>query len=675
MPTDSQQITDCLSLLLIESNNEYARQVEEGLGNDKRTRYSITHATTLDTGLHLLLDNNYDVILSDLKLKDEQGIDSVHKLVSKANAPVIMLTTFDNEDLGLRMIQDGAQDYIKKDEIATYNAFNKIKYSMQRYEIQTAVENANRMKSEFLANMSHEIRTPLNGLIGATDLLKKTDISPSQDKYLNVITHSGDTLLSLINDILDISKIEAGELEINEENVSIRDIVKDIVQASAAKANEKNIEVAVNYQGQIPYLIKSDSVRLKQILTNLVGNSVKFVEKGYVAVHVIEMNRPQDGIVKLKLMVEDTGIGIPKHKLESIFDKFSQADASTTKKYGGTGLGLAISAKLVQMMGGKLSVESEVNKGSKFYFEITVPIAEETKDHGEHSNPDMFKGVRALVVDDSVVMLNFLGCSLEIMGIEVESCEDPTRCLDIMKRSQKANDPFDIVLVDFLMPQMNGDVLAEKIREHDEFKDTKIILVSALGKIEEMGEKGEKLFEDGPFDDFLLKPVSAHDLRTKLNYFLRKSDETTENKLKEETGKAEKPPLNADILLVENEMINQMVATEMLESIGCTVTLAENGQEAIDLLMGDKSYDIILMDCMMPIMDGFEATVEIRNLEESVTLAKQTIIAMTANAMAGERDKCLEVGMDDYLSKPVREVDLYNKINEYINKQGNNKNV
>ena len=403
----------------------------------------------------------------------------------------------------------------------------RILYTEQLEIAREEATRANIMKSEFLANMSHEIRTPLNGVIGAADLLKNTKTTKMQEKYLNVITGSGDTLLSLINDILDLSKIEAGEMDVNPEPVAIRDAIRKIMHSVYPKAEVKRIKIDATYADDLPAVVMCDNLRLNQIITNLLGNAVKFVEEGFIKVDVSGQLKEENTYL-LNVAVKDSGIGIPKDKLESIFDKFGQADSTTTKKYGGTGLGLAITKKLIELMGGTITVVSEVDKGTTFSFEIPCPIV-------EHANAN------------------------------------PTN---------------------------------QKIILNNQNKD------------------------------------------------------------------ADKIPLNANILLVENELVNQMVATDMLETIGCTVDLAENGQEALDTLTeAKKTYDVVLMDCMMPIMDGFEATRHIRDFEKKQENNRhQIIIAMTANAMADEKDQCINVGMDDYLSKPVKIDNLYTMIKHYLAK-------
>jgi PAS domain S-box-containing protein len=404
----------------------------------------------------------------------------------------------------------------------------QILYTKKLEQATEEAQRANVMKSEFLANMSHEIRTPLNGVIGASDLLRKTKTSKDQEKYLQIIAGSGDILLSLINDVLDISKIEAGELKLYFEPVTLRQLIKDALHSIRPRAAIKDIKMDVVYEGAVPVSIMGDQVRLNQVLINLLGNAVKFVEEGFITVKV-EEKKTADQDVTLRFSVEDSGIGIAPDKLDTIFQKFAQADATTTKKYGGTGLGLAITQRLVDLMDGEIMVESELGVGSTFWFEITCPI------------------------------------------VEPASTEKDA-------------------------PLLSADVLVDKTKQ----------------------------------------------------------DAATDK------------TLSASILLVENEMVNQMVATDMLEGIGCSVDLAENGQEALDMLSenGDK-YDVILMDCMMPVMDGFEATAAIRKAEENKEYRRQTIIAMTANAMADEKDKCLKVGMDDYLSKPVKEKTLYSMLKKW----------
>lgn len=523
------------AVLLLEDNEADAFLLRKDLEADQRDAYDIVHVLTLAAALDALQSRDFDIILSDLNVPDSHGTDTFNALLDNTDAPVIVLTGTDNDTLSIQAIEEGVQDFIVKDDLERYDVANAIKYAIERHKINRSIQQSNQLKSEFLANMSHEIRTPLNGIIGAADLLRNTSPTPEQEKYINVIVNSGDTLLALINDILDVSKIEAGELEINTEPVVLKDAMQTVMDIIQPKAQSKNIDLNIEYKGNVPSVIVADSVRLNQIMINLLGNAVKFVEDGHIKVIVEEQSTTGD-IANLRITVEDTGIGIPEDKLEAIFDKFAQADASTTKKYGGTGLGLTITRKLVEMMNGTINVRSEEGVGTIFFFDVPFAIAENS-DH-------------------------------------------PSKALN----------------------QSEVQRLADLQPVQEQIQDAK-----------------------------------------------------------------QREKLSANILLVENETVNQMVATDMLESLGCTVELAENGVEAVDML--DKNaqrYDIVLMDCMMPLMDGFEATQEIRKKEAGNGGHHSIIIAMTANAMAGEREKCLKVGMDDYLSKPVKEEHLYTKLREYL---------
>ncbi len=654
---------ETIRVLLLEDDEGDALMLTEDLETDQRSHYQITHTVTLADTIEAINADEFDIILSDLTVPDSHGTETFHSLLDHTSLPIIIMTGDENDALSQQAIEEGVQDFIVKNNLERYDVPNAIKYAIQRHRINLQIQKSNQLKSEFLANMSHEIRTPLNGIIGAADLLRKTDVSADQMKYLQVITNSGDTLLALINDILDISKIEAGELEINAEPVIVRDFIYEAMQGITPKANSKNIELLADYTGNVPKSIMADSVRLGQVIINLLGNAVKFVEAGHIAVYV-EETVTQDNVVTLKISVEDTGIGIPEDKTQSIFDKFAQADATTTKKYGGTGLGLAITHKLIELMGGTIGVKSEVGVGTTFFFEIPFEIVEITDQDKAQQTIKEIEDLKVLIVDDSKVILQFLSSALKQMKIEHDLTTKPEEALNMLAAASEQGAAFDVLLTDYEMPELNGAHLAKNIREDSRLKDLKIILISSLGKIEINDEdRKEKLF-----NGYLLKPVNAHDLRQKI-YEVCILGAGFQSTVADETVQIN-TQLNAHILLVENEMVNQMVATDMLEAMGCSVDLAENGQEAVDMLFSDDNkYDVVLMDCMMPVMDGFDATREIRRIEKADGHPHQIIIAMTANAMAGERDKCLQVGMDDYLAKPVKEENLLAKLQEYIVKE------
>lgn len=528
-------------------------------------------------------------------------------------------------------------------------------------------QRANVMKSEFLANMSHEIRTPLNGMIGAAQLLRKTHITEEQGKYLNMVYTAGDTLLELISDILDLSKIEAGELNIISETVEIRKIVHEAVLSIAPRAGEKDIDLVIKYSGDVPYKISGDEGRLKQVMINLLGNAVKFVEEGYIEV-LVNGNGIDNDRAKICISVKDSGIGIPEDKLKTIFEKFAQADATTTKKYGGTGLGLAITQRLVELMGGELGVDSELGVGSEFRFEIEYPVEQLENEEAFHIEASLVEDLRVLVIDDSEVSIDLMSSLLDELDISYESCMTPEKSVDILLDAKAKDDPFGMIIVDYNMPEVNGLELAEKIKDHPDLEGVKVILTTLYTKLDIENMEDETIINNDCCDTYLLKPIDIETLQKAFFDTLSNEKAKSSSEVEIDHGISEEFT-NKFILLVENELVNQMVATDMLEAMGCQVDLAENGQEAIDKLESNKGkYDVVLMDCMMPVMDGYEATLEIRKREEERGNEHQIIVAMTANAMAGEKDKCFEVGMDDYLSKPVKEEDLYVKLKEFMSK-------
>jgi two-component system sensor histidine kinase/response regulator len=520
----------------------------------------------------------------------------------------------------------------------------------------TAVE-ATKAKSDFLANMSHEIRTPMNAIIGLGHLAMKTDLSPKQRDYLTKIQLSSNSLLGIINDILDFSKIEAGKLDMEQTNFYLDEVLVNLANLIALKAEEKGLELLFDVNTETPAALVGDPLRLGQVLINLANNAVKFTEHGEIVIKVAPLETT-DSQATLQFSVQDSGIGLTEEQRGKLFQAFSQADSSTTRKYGGTGLGLTISKRLCEMMGGKIWVESEAGVGSTFQF---------TAIFGRHVEkkipllpaPDL-REKRVLVVDDNQTSRAILQDMLESMSFTVsESASGEEAITEILQADEKG-EPFEVVYMDWQMPNMNGIATSKKIKEQKLSKQPKIVMVTAYGR-EEIIQQAEKINLDG----FLVKPVNRSLLfDATMQAFGRESDQTQMTGLARGTEvEALQEIIGARILLVEDNDINQQVAQEILEQAGLLVDIANNGQEALEMAQKNQ-YDVILMDIQMPVMGGFDATKAIRNLKEPV--ANIPIIAMTAHAMAGDREKSIEGGMNDHVTKPINPDELFGALLKYI---------
>ncbi len=526
-------------------------------------------------------------------------------------------------------------------------------------------EAANVAKSQFLANMSHEIRTPLNGIIGMAELAMDKALSQDQRHIIETIDKESNHLLALINSILDYSKIQAGKLQLENIPFDLRVLIEDVTNSIALRIKNNGLKFTSFVTPGIPAHLIGDPGRLRQVLNNLTGNALKFTEEGEVSIRV-KMVPARSEKVRVRFEVSDTGIGIPEERQATIFERFTQADGSTTRKYGGTGLGTTIAKQLIELMGGEIGLISAPNEGATFWF--TVPF--DKAPHAPAAKPagdDVMASLKVMVVDALASSRNLLMECLAGYGCKVQECDHPLMALDRLEAAAVTSRPFDLLLTEMRLPEMDGFTLASRIRANDLLKNMKIILISGMSEIGH-GGKCRRMGVDG----YLNKPVKSPDLELAIKLVVG-ADSTTAPESKQLVTRhtlAENQAAQVRILLAEDYLTNQQVALNHLRRAGYTVDLAENGEEAVTAF-ACQAYDLILMDMQMPVMDGYEATRHIRRLEDPARgghrdSRRVPIVALTANALKGDREKCLAAGADDYIPKPLKKHKLLATIGKWV---------
>jgi signal transduction histidine kinase/HPt (histidine-containing phosphotransfer) domain-containing protein/BarA-like signal transduction histidine kinase len=658
-----------LRLLLID-DDEDSQVLTSWLLSQTGVNPELEWASSFEAGLATLRQKRHDICLLDYRLGARDGLELLRQAVGEGcGIPFIMLTGQDDHEIDLQAMKAGAADYLVKDTLDPSHLERSIRYAVEQHKLldalarraeelnrsqqelrlaNVAAEAANQAKSAFLANVSHELRTPMNGIIGMAELLAATSLSAEQHEYLGLLRESAQSLLRLLNDILDFSKIEAGHLELEPLEFSLQECLAGAMHLLGLRAEEKGLELACSIDPAIPSTLIGDSGRLKQVLINLVNNAIKFTDAGEVVVNInseaIDSNQ-----VRLHVSVSDTGIGIPKDRQPHLFEAFFQAETSTARRFGGTGLGLAISSRLVQLMNGRIWVESEPGRGTTVRFVVELGVARD-REPPQQADLHQLRDLPVLVVDDNATNRRIVQVVLRTWGIEPVLAESGRAALAAIEGSVRDGKPFRLLLLDFHMPGMDGLQLAAQLAEMTDWTSCPIILLtSSTSGLDALHLKNLGICRS------LLKPILPSELlqviRTELSGL----------PVPVRTVPTARPQLAPRrILLAEDSPINQRVASGLLVKWGHQVVVVEDGRAAVEAF-DREPFDLILMDVQMPVMDGYEATAAIRVREQNQG-GHIHIIALTAGAMKGDRDRCLAAGMDGYLAKPFDAEALFSAV-------------